>query len=92
MLVVVAVGQAAAMPAAALPLRSAAGLERTGPSGLLVHAAATDPLLLPGSDSSITTIEGPPLDNVPEPDTLVILGGAIAGFALVTLIHRNRRK
>jgi hypothetical protein len=78
-----------AIPAAALPLRPAAGLERTGPSGLMIHASTTDPLSLLGSDT-ITTIEGPPLDNVPEPDTLAILGGAIAAFAVVALIRRNR--
>jgi hypothetical protein len=90
LLVVLAVGQAT-MPAAALPLRSVT-FDRTGPSGLLVHASVTDPLALPGPDSSIRTIEGPPLDNVPEPDTLAILGGAIAAFAVVTLARRNRRK
>ncbi|HEX2114925.1 MAG TPA: PEP-CTERM sorting domain-containing protein [Alphaproteobacteria bacterium] len=88
LLIAVIIGQAA-IPAAALPLRPAAGLERIGPSGLLMHASTTDPLSLLGSDS-ITTIEGPQLDNVPEPDTLAILGGAIAAFAVVALIRRNR--
>jgi hypothetical protein len=60
----------------------------------IVHSSAASNPISPiagllGVDN-ITTIEGPPLDNVPEPDTLAILGGAIAAFALVALIRRNR--
>jgi hypothetical protein len=85
----------AAGPAAALPLGPAGGFERAAPgfpkgAPRVLAGVITEPLALPGDDS-ITALDGPPLDNVPEPDTLAILGGAIAAFAVVALIRRNRR-
>jgi hypothetical protein len=41
---------------------------------------------------SITALDAPAAEAVPEPDTLALLGGALAVFALVTLIRRKRRR
>jgi hypothetical protein len=40
---------------------------------------------------NIAALESPPSGSVPEPDTLALLGGAIAAFAVIALIRRKRR-
>jgi hypothetical protein len=44
------------------------------------------------SIESITTLGTPMAEIVPEPDTLALLGGALAVFAIFTLIRRKRRR
>ena len=44
------------------------------------------------SIESITTLSTPMAEVVPEPDTLALLGGALAAFAIFTLIRRKRRR
>ena len=80
-----------ALPAAALPLTG--GLDRAvSAKGAVVPASVIiEPVTLQGGEN-LAELEGPPLDNVPEPDTLAILGGAIAAFAVVALIRRRRGK
>jgi hypothetical protein len=55
----------------------------TGPHPVAATVALSD---------SITTLDAPAAEIVPEPDTLALLGGALAVFALVTLIRRKRRR
>src|SRR5262245_47762499 len=45
-----------------------------------------------GASDGITTLETGAAAIVPEPDTLALLGGALAVFALVMLIRRKRRR
>lgn len=42
-------------------------------------------------EGGITTLDAQIAEVVPEPDTLALLGGALAVFALVMLIRRKRR-
>jgi len=44
------------------------------------------------SIESITSLGTPMAEIVPEPDTLALLGGALAVFAIFTLIRRKRRR
>lgn len=43
-------------------------------------------------NEGISALDSPADETVPEPDTLALLGGALAVFALVTLIRRKRRR
>jgi hypothetical protein len=53
----------------------------------------TQPLASIGAfEGGITTFDAQIAETVPEPDTLALLGGALAVFALVTLIRRKRRR
>jgi hypothetical protein len=54
--------------------------------GTVLHALAATA----SASDGITTLDTSAAAIVPEPDTLALLGGALAVFALVMLIRRKR--
>ena len=61
-------------------------------SGAVLPSLAAFHLNAGAPDTEVAAIDPALTANVPEPDTLALVGATVAAIAIVTLIRRKRRK